>query len=156
MGTAHFGQVEVIKIKTWKKLSVILCGKKTQNVFYSMSTVLGKMKSLKSYLIIITHKMECVFIWSWTLRRKLSDIFHNVCSHKMPMNVQCIVQMNKQGPRDGLPRSRSHGWQGMESAYTSVYCNGILCQRKMAKEASYGTSLPGFRVGLWKLLAEWS
>ena len=77
---------------------MILCGKKNQNVFYSMSTVLGKMKSLKSYLIIITHKMECVFIWSWTLRRKLSDIFHNVCSHKMPMNVHMHRTDEQTGP----------------------------------------------------------
>ena len=37
--------------------------KNSQNAFYSISTVLGKMKSLKSYLIIITHKTECVCLF---------------------------------------------------------------------------------------------
>ena len=100
------------------------------------------------FLSVYAQQWDC-----WIIRQVYFTMFILIQCQWM---LTCIVQMNKQGPRDGLPRSRSHGWQGMESAHTSVHFNSILCQRKMAKEASYGTSLPGFRVGLWKLLAEWS
>lgn len=70
---AHFGEEKVTRIKTCRRLIVILCTPPLKkSVLHSMSTISGKKKTLQSYLIVITHKIECGFIWSLALGQPFS------------------------------------------------------------------------------------